>query len=105
MARRKSESEQPQTGFAFPSLTRASTPEPQAEVAPVAAVVDDAPERPKLRLVERIEEDVTIEATGDGLFWIDFIRHDGTTRGGVRVTRRQLEMLIARAPAALEVGK
>lgn len=65
----------------------------------------DAPERPKLRLVPpQPDEDVTIEPDDAGFFWVSFVRHDGTTRGAVRITRRQVEMLLARAPVALEIG-
>lgn len=66
----------------------------------------DAPERPKLRLVPpQPDEDVTIEPDDSGFFWVSFVRHDGTTRGAVRITKRQVEMLIARAPIALEMSK
>lgn len=61
---------------------------------------------PKLRLVPpQPDEDVTIEPDDSGFFWVSFVRHDGTTRGAVRITRRQVEMLLARAPIALEMSK
>lgn len=101
--------QKPQTGFAFPSMAKPSVADVPAAAAPIAAdSIDDVPERPKLRLVHRgPDEDVTVEpdATYEGMFWIDCVRHDGTTRGMVRVTRKQLEMLVKRGAAALEVGK
>ena len=50
------------------------------------------------------DEDVTIEAAEGGRFWITFTRNNGTTRSSVRVTRGQVEKLLRRAPAALELG-
>lgn len=114
MSRKKTETAPtPQTGFAFPSMAMAKASAPAAVAAiaeppPVDAAAPDLQERPKLRLVHRgPDEDVTIEpdATYEGMFWIDCVRHDGTTRGMVRVTRKQLEMLVRRGAAALEVAK
>ncbi len=54
--------------------------------------------------VETPESDVVIEATGDGHFMVALLRHHGTTVAAVKYTRGQLEMLLRRIPAALEVG-
>ena len=80
-----------------------------AALAPTerAPAIEPEPEpRPKLRLVPpQPDEDVTIEPDDSGFFWVSFVRHDGTTRGAVRITKRQVEMLLARAPIALEMSK
>lgn len=81
----------------------------EAAIAPTERAPAPEPEpepRPKLRLVPpQPDEDVTIEPDDSGFFWVSFVRHDGTTRGAVRITRRQVEMLLARAPVALEMGR
>lgn len=68
----------------------------------------DLDERPKLRVVPPPasipEEDVVVEPLGEGRYLVAIHRHYGTTAASVVYTRKQLEMLIRRAPAALEVG-
>jgi hypothetical protein len=65
-------------------------------------------ERPKLRVVPPPatvpESEVIVEPLGDGRFVVSLLRHHGTTVAAVRYTRAQLEMLLRRIPAALEVG-
>lgn len=59
---------------------------------------------PKLSIVPPPpEEDVTVEATEDGRFWLTFIRDSGDTRGAILVTRKQLETFLKRGVAALVV--
>lgn len=64
-------------------------------------------EERKLRLVPAPdrgpEEDVAVEPDGDR-FAVSLIRHYGGSVATVLYSRRQLEMLLARIPAALEVG-
>lgn len=50
------------------------------------------------------EEDVLVEPFGDGRFMVTTLRRRGTTSCAVLYTRAQLEMLLRRVPAALEVG-
>lgn len=65
----------------------------------------DAPPAPKLRLVHsQPDEDVSIETTDDGRFWISQVRDNGGTRAAVLFTRKQLELLLRRIPAALAMG-
>lgn len=59
-------------------------------------IVATAPETP--------EEEVLVEPMGDGRFIVSTLRDHGTTVAAVRYTRAQLEMLLRRIPAALEVG-
>lgn len=62
-------------------------------------------ERPKLRLAYvRPDEDVTIEPAEHGGFWVQRTRACGTTSATVHYTRGELEQLLRRIPAALEVG-
>lgn len=64
----------------------------------------------KLRLVPKPEEplvpeeDVVVEIQDDGRYAVSLIRHHGGSVACVLYTRGQLEMLLARIPAALEVG-
>ncbi len=61
-------------------------------------------EVPRLRLVDPPQEvRVIVEANRDG-FWVSRLRHSGTTVASVQWTRSELEELIGRAQAALEVG-
>jgi hypothetical protein len=76
----------------------APAPPPKAPGTPIVA------ERAFRVVPTEPEEDVTIEPEDDGRFWITFVRHNGTTRSAFLVTRAQLEKLVRRAPAALEVG-
>lgn len=65
----------------------------------------DPLDTPKLRLVHsQAEEEVAVEPTDDGRFWISLVKHGGGTRASVLYTRKQLEMLLRRIPAALELG-
>jgi hypothetical protein len=62
---------------------------------------------PKLRIVpspKTPESDVIVEALDDGRFVVSLLRDHGTTIASVRYTRAQLEMLVRRGGAALEVG-
>ena len=65
---------------------------------------DDAPERPKMRLVHsQPEEDVIVEAQDDGRFEVMLLKAHGGTRMSILYTRTQLEMLVRRAQGALKV--
>lgn len=76
--------------------------------AEVAAPPPDAAERPKLRVVPPPaplpESEVIVEQLADGRFEVSLLRDHGTTCAAVFYTRSQLEQLIARAQAALEIG-
>lgn len=65
-------------------------------------------EERKLRIVPppatTPESEVIIEPTGDGRYVVSLLRDHGTTVACVKYTRAQLEMLLRRIPAALEVG-
>jgi hypothetical protein len=80
---------------------------PASSPKPVIAAVDSSElaERPKLRLVGALLEwDVLVEAAGDDAFYVTRTRDHGSTSSGMLFTRAQLERLVARANAALEVG-
>jgi len=65
---------------------------------------DDAPERPKMRLVHnQPEEDVIVEAQDDGRFEVMLLKAHGGTRMSILYTRTQLEQLVRRAQGALKV--
>lgn len=124
----------PQAAFAFPSLTKPTEPKSIApenahgwtdqfggEDPPHApAVRADAPITPtslpvvvdaerKLRIVPPIEtpeEDVIVEPINDrDRFAVSLLRFHGGSVAMVIYTRKQLEMLLARIPAALEISK
>ena len=74
-------------------------------VAPPAPLPDDQPVR--VRLVppaKPVQDEVIVEQLDDGRFEVLMLRHDGTTRIGVRYTREQIVQLISRAKGALEIG-
>lgn len=103
-------SSKPTTGSLFDEAALAPT-EPAPPIAAAGgsmAEPEDVRERPKLRMVDPLpdipEEDVIVEATSDGRFVVSLLRHYGTTAAAVVYTRKQLEMLISRSTAALEVG-
>lgn len=83
-----------------------SAPNVEAPPAPTPPPTESVA-RPKLRLIvspDEPEENVTLEPNGHGQFVLDFTRDKGTTRGGVVVTRGQLEKLLRIGPAALALG-
>lgn len=113
MATRKKAPPSPaQPSFSFPSLiiTPEMAPVVTAPTLETVATMSDeeifVAER-KLRLVPPLdrgpEEDVIVEPDGNR-FAVSIVRHHGSTVATVLYTRRQLEMLQARIPAALEVG-
>lgn len=61
-------------------------------------IVPPAPETPQP------EDDVYVEPLADGRFVVALSTHQGTSTRAVVYTRAQLEMLLRRIPAALEVG-
>lgn len=86
-------------------------PAPPSLSLPLHAPSKDEPiepdkvERPKLRIVHsQPEEEVVIEPSEDGRFFITLIKHDGGTRLGIYYTRKQLEMLQRRIGPALEMS-
>jgi hypothetical protein len=61
----------------------------------------------KLRVVpnrDMPDEEVIVEALDDGRFAVSLLRYKGAWSACVIYTRSQLNMLLARIPAALEVG-
>jgi hypothetical protein len=92
------------------SLFGANVPAEPTSRAELPLVLDDvpAPEKPRLRVVPPPapvpESEVIVEQTSDGRFEVSLLRNHGTTVAAVFYTRAQLEQLIARAGAALEVG-
>lgn len=98
MAARKKSAES-MTLFVAPAPMPASAPQPPSTPR------SSSPEPPKLRLAfSRPDNDVTIEPAEQGGFWVSRTRADGTTSATVHYTRAELEMLLRRIPAALEVG-
>jgi hypothetical protein len=74
-------------------------PVPVVITMPAKPLADPFPSR-----VPDGTEEVTVEPEGER-FLVSLLRHDGTTRVHVYCSRRQLEMLLRRIPAALEVGR
>ena len=113
MASRKKKEEQTSL-FAFPTMT---TPKGESEAPP--AVVADAPVKasalPVVVDAERKlvpvhltqsgpDEDVIVEPVSHGRFLVSTLRARGTTVAAVYYSRKQLEMLLARIPSALEIA-
>lgn len=108
MATRKKTSEQQSSLFAAPKTLRPlpSVPTPPTAETP-AELPTDTPviaER-KVRLVHSVpESDVIVEPDGNTHFVVSLLRDHGTRVAAVRYSRKQLEMLAARAAEALAEG-
>lgn len=91
-----------------PPPTAPAAPAPVSAPAPPEPARETIVEAPRLRVVPPVattpEEEVLVEPNGDGRFVVSLLRHHGTTCAAVLYTRPQLEMLMRRIPAALEVG-
>lgn len=99
-----------QPSFPFPSMVAPPSvpaPEIRGEMVEVPMPETVIEER-KLRLVpppdRGPEEEVSVEPLDDGRFVVAITRNHGGTVAAVLYSRRQLEMLLARIPAALKVG-
>lgn len=110
MASRKRTPDPNQIGLVLPSAE--PSPVPLPEVPPPASfdldALDDYPEdEARLRLVDPPAPmpTVIVEAAEVGKFWVTQIRNDGGSSASWKWTRKELEELIRRATAALEMSE
>lgn len=109
MAARKKAKTLSSSGSLFTDAALTPT-EPAPPIVPAGGAIPettDAPEVPRMRLVEPLkpvsEEEVIIEAREDGRFVVSLLRDHGSTVAAVLYTRSQLLMLLRRIPPALEM--
>ena len=109
MASRKRPSNPNQIGLVIPSAE--PSPVPLPEIPPPAnfdpeSLDDYQEDATRLHLVDPPAPmpSIIVEATEIG-FWVSRLRNDGTSSAAVLYSRKELEELIRRATAALEMSR